>query len=125
MRRSAKTTIDEAMSQVNLVGSGSSRESSIANSSDLASFSEDHNKDGCSLDSSALGQVTTSGTSTPGNFAFTVKNKDNAPKIHLFSGTPGMKANLSSNSSKLDIFQAFIPTEIIDLTADKTNCYAV
>ena len=125
MRRSAKTTIDEAMAQVNLVGSGSSRESSIADSSDLASFSEDHSEDAWSLDLSALGQVTTSGTSTPGNFAFTVKNKDNAPKIHLFSGTPGVKANLSSNSSILDIFQAFIPTEIIDLTADETNRYAV
>ena len=101
MRRSAKTTIDEAMAQVNLVGLGSSRESSIADSSDLASFSEDHSEDACSLDSSALGQVTTLGTSTPGNFAFTVKNKDNAPKIHLFSGTPGVKANLSSNNSIL------------------------
>ena len=36
-----------------------------------------------------------------------------------------MKANLSSNSSILDIFQAFIPTEIIDFIADETNCYAV
>ena len=35
-----------------------------------------------------------------------------------------MKANLSSNSSILDIFQAFIPSEMIDLIADKTNCYA-
>ena len=125
MRRRAKITIDEAMAQMNLVSSGSSSESSIADSSDLASFSKDHNEDACSLDSSALGQVATSGTSNPGNFAFTWKNKDNAPKIHLFSGTPGMKANLSSNSSILDIFQAFIPTEIMDLIADETNRYAV
>ena len=104
MRRSAKITIDEAMAQMNLVSSGSSSESSIADSSDLASFSEDHRQDACSLDSSALGQVATSGTSNPGNFAFTWKNKDNAPKIYLFSGAPGVKANLSSNSSILDIF---------------------
>ena len=42
MRRRAKITIDEAMAQINLVSSGSSRESSIAYSSDLASFSKDH-----------------------------------------------------------------------------------
>ena len=36
-----------------------------------------------------------------------------------------MKANLSSNNSILDIFQTFIPIEIIDLTADETNRYAV
>ena len=106
---------------MNLVDSGSSRESSVADSSDLASFSEDHSEGACSLDSSVLGQAATSGTSTPGNFAFTWKKKDNASKIHLFSSTPGVKANLSSNSSILDIFQAFIPTEIIDLTADETN----
>ena len=125
MKRSAKITNDEAMAQMNLVSSGSSRKSSIADSSDLESFSEDHNEDACSLDSSALGQAATSGTSTPGNFAFTWKNKDNAPKFHLFSGTPGVKANLSSNCSILDIFQAFIPTKIIDLTVDETNRYAV
>ena len=55
MRRSAKITIDEAVAQMNLVSSGLSRESSIADSSDLASFSEDHSEDACSLDSSALG----------------------------------------------------------------------
>ena len=110
---------------MNLVRSGSSRESSIAVSSDLASFSEDHSEDAYSLDSFALGQAATSGTSTPGNFAFTWKYKDNAPKIHVFSGTSGVKANLSSNSSILDIFQAFISIEIIDLTADETNRYAV
>ena len=125
MRRNAKITIDEAMAQMNLVSLGSSRKSSIANSSDLASFSEDHSEDACILDSSALGQTTTSGTNTPGNFAFTWKNKENAPKIHLFSGTPGVKANLSNNSSILDIFQAFISTKIIDLIADETNRYAV
>ena len=125
IRRSPKITIDEAMAQMNLVSSGSSRESSIADCSDLASFNKDHSEDACSLDSSALGQAATSGNSTPGNFAFTWKNKDNAPKFHLFSGTPGVKANLSSNSSIIDIFQAFIPTEIIDLTTDETNCYAV
>ena len=123
MRHSAETTIVEAMAQMNLISSGSSRECCIADSSDLASFSEDHSEDACSLDLSALSQAATSGTSTPGNFAFTWKNKDNAPKIHLFSGTPVVKANLSSNSSILDIFQAFIPTEIIDLTADETNHY--
>ena len=125
MRRRAKITIDEAMAQMNLVDSGSSRESSVADSSDLASFSKDHSEDACSLDSSVLGQAATSGTSTPENFAFTWKEKDNAPKIHLFSSTPGVKANLSSNSSILDLFQAFIPTEIIDLTADEINRYAV
>ena len=36
-----------------------------------------------------------------------------------------MKANLSSNSSIIDIFQVFIPIDIIDLTADETNRYAV
>ena len=113
------------MAQMNLVSSGSSMESNIADSSDLASFSEDHSEDAYSLDSSALGQAATSGTSTPRNFAFTWKNKDNAPKIHVFSGTPGVKVNLSSNSSILDIFQAFIPIKIIDLTADETNRYAV
>ena len=65
MRRSTKITIDEAIAQMNLVSSGSSRESSIADSSDLASFSEDHSEDACILDSSALGQAATSGTSTP------------------------------------------------------------
>ena len=112
---------------MNLVSLGSSRESSIADSSDLASFSEDHSEDAYSVDSSALGQAATSGNSrpTPGNFAFTWKNKDNAPKIHVFSGTPGVKANLSSNSSILDMFQAFIPVEIIDLTVDETNRYAL
>ena len=125
MRCSAKITIDEAMAQMNLVSSGSSRESSIADSSDLANFSENHSEDVYIFDLSALGRAATSGTSTPENFAFTWKNKDNAPKIHLFSGTPGVKANLSSNSNILDIFQAFIPTEIIDLTADETNRYAV
>ena len=84
MRCSAKITIDEAMAQINLANSGSLRESSIADSSDLASFSEDHSEDACSLDSSALGQAATLGTSTPGNFAFTWKNKDNAPKTHYF-----------------------------------------
>ena len=83
MRRSAEITIVEAVAQMNLISSGSSRESSIADSSDLASFSEDHSEDDCSLDSSALGQAATSGASTPGNFAFTWKNKDNAPKIHF------------------------------------------
>ena len=47
------------------------------------------------------------------------------PKIHLFSGTPGVKANLISSSSILDIFQALIPIDIIDLTADETNRYVV
>ena len=75
MRCNAKITIDEAMAQMNLVSSGSSRKSSIADSSDLASFSKDHSEDACSLDSPALGQVATSGTSTPENFAFTWKNK--------------------------------------------------
>ena len=42
MRRRAKITIDEAMAQINLVSSGSSRESSIAYSLHLASFSKDH-----------------------------------------------------------------------------------
>ena len=125
MKRSAETTIVEAMAQMNLISSGSSRESSIADSSDLASFSKDHSENACSLDLSALVQAATSGTGTPGNFAFTWKNKDNASKIHLFSGTPGVKANLSSNCCIPDIFQAFIPTEIIDLTADETNRYAV
>ena len=122
---SAKITIDKAMAQMNLVSSGLSRESSMANSSDLASFNENHSENACSFDSSALGQAATLGIITPGNFAFKWKNKDNAPKIHLFSGTPGVKANLSSNSSILDIFQTSIPTEKIDLTADETNCYAV
>ena len=125
MRHSAKITIDEAMAQMNLVSLGSSKESSIADSSDLASFSKDYSEDACSLDSSALGQAATSGTSTLRNFAFTWKNKENAPKIHLFSGTPEVKADLSSNNSITDIFQAFISTEIIDLIADETNCYAV
>ena len=121
MRRSAKITIDEAMARMNLVSSGSSRESSIAYSSDLASFSEDHHMVPANLDSSALGKAATSGTSTPGNVVFTWKNKDNAPKIHIFSGTPGVKANLSSNSRYL--ISSII--EIIDLTADETNHYAV
>ena len=43
----------------------------------------------------------------------------------FFFGTPGVKANLSSNSSILNIFQALIATEIIDLIAKETNCYAV
>ena len=125
MRCSAKITIDKAINQMNSVSSGSSRESSIADSSDLVSFSEDHSEDAYSLDSSALGEASTSGFSTPANFAFTWKNKDNAPKIHLLFGIPGVKANLSSNSSIPDIFQTFIPTEILDLIADETNCYAV
>ena len=59
------------MAQMNLVSSGLSMESSIADSSDLASFSEDYSEDAYSVDSSALGQAATSGTSTTGNFAFT------------------------------------------------------
>ena len=123
-RRRADITIDQAMSQMDLASSGSSSESSIADSSDLASFSEDGNEDDCSLDLSALGQATTSGTSTPGNFTFTWNSQDNVPKIHPFTGTPGVKADLRNNSSILDIFQAFIPPEMITLIADETNRYA-
>ena len=71
MRRSAEIIIDEAMAQMDLVSSGSSSESSISDSSDLASRSEDLSEDTCSLNSSALGSAATSGTSIPGNFAFT------------------------------------------------------
>ena len=81
-RRRADITIDQTMSQMDLASSESSSESSIADSSDLASFSKDGNEDDCSLDSSALGQATISGTSTPGNFTFTWNSQDNVPKIH-------------------------------------------
>ena len=50
--RRADITIDQAMSQMDLASSGSSSESSIADSSDLASFSKDGNEDDYSLDSS-------------------------------------------------------------------------
>ena len=35
-----------------------------------------------------------------------------------------MKADLRNNRSILDIFQAFIPPEMITLTVDETNRYA-
>ena len=90
-RRRAEITIDQAMSQMDLVSSGSSSESSIADSSDVASLTTD-------VDSSALGQATTSGISTPGNLTFTWNSQDNVPKIHPFTGTPGVKADLPDNS---------------------------
>ena len=37
---------------------------------------------------------------------------------------PDVKANPKRNSSILDIFHAFIPTDMIDLIADESNCYS-
>ena len=119
MKRRADIDIDQAMAQMDLASSGSSSESSLADSSDLSSPSKDDSEGSSSLD--ALGQPATSSTSTQGNIGFTWTNQDNIPYIHSFSGTPGIKANLSSI---LDIFQAFIPNDMIDLIADKTNRYA-
>ena len=107
---------------MNLASSGSSSESSLADSSDLSSPSEDDSEGSSSLD--ALGQAATSSTSTQGNVGFTWTNQDNIPYIYSFSGTPGINANLSSNSSILDIFQSFIPNDMIDLIVDETNRYA-
>ena len=83
MRHSAYISVDAAMVQMELVSSESPSGSSIADSSDLASFSKDHSEDDSSLDSSALGQAATLCASIPENFAFTWKNQDNASKVEL------------------------------------------
>ena len=51
-------------------------------------------------------------------------NQGDIPYIHPFSETE-IKADLSSNSRILDIFKAFIPSDMIDMIVDKTNCYAL
>ena len=117
-----RADIDQAIAQMDLASSGSSSESSLADSSDLSSSSKDDSEGSSSLD--ALGQAATSSTSMQGSVGFTWTNQDNIPYYHSFSGTPGIKANLSSNSSVLDIFQAFIPNDMIDLIVDETNRYA-
>ena len=114
-----RADIDQAMTQMDLASSGSSSESSLTDSSDLSSPSKDDSEGSSSLD--ALGQPATSSTSMQDNIGFTWTNQDNIPYIHSFSGTPGIKANLSSI---LDIFQAFVPNDMIDLIVDETNRYA-
>ena len=74
MRHSAYISVDAAMAQMELVSSESPNESSIAESSDLASLRKDHSEDDSSLDSCALGQAATLCSSIPENFAFTWKN---------------------------------------------------
>ena len=80
MRSSTKITIDEAMAQMNLVSSGSSRE----DNSDRASFSEDYSEDAYSLDSSALGQVATSVTSISETLLLHGRIKTILPKFIYF-----------------------------------------
>jgi hypothetical protein len=52
------------------------------------------------------------------------KNTDNIPKIHPFTGLPGIKILIDHSSHIIDIFLSFVSEELLQDIVDQTNTFA-